>query len=612
MVGCWRKRIHRRVTLKAVMTMIIRLVRGVERDATGRVAALCSRGHQWSPRTVSDVVEDIESGQYRYAVALPPGDDTTVFVVRPRGDLPHLRTGPDGSSADNLAALPACDQAADEGDEQWQPPVRRNIAEVDQEDRDRLRDAILALLARFSSAGDPVNLWFKQDQIHQATHVHSQPSFLPWHRELVNRFEEMLQQVDPGVALHYWDWTTDPRHTPDGHGGFVDLMSSDFMGSPKGLLGPPLGACYDEAQPLGMARDEKVARATNALFNASRPPRKVVRALVSSGRTPHNARISDYDLSRFPADHRPRDDDQVRVKNDEDLLWPAFQVKRSLEFEYLWNSLNIAHGWAHAYLGGDIGQNPGSPDARHTSFRDPFVFLLHSNLDRLLASWQLRPDKFDQRTWSPRLDPAEIYGGLARGEGEFVADGDDHRPFLRSEAQKELTEAMAPWNGTGGIKPWEDDPIHRTPQDPEVVRPPLYDRYTWQESGLCMSWPAVLLGKKLSKGDVIQASVTLDAVSADNVEFVLTSGPRVHAWKGLRVSDGEEPETSWLIETDGDKKSDSITLWAQQVHNGQALVFHHWHGGVLGIGAGKRVHYRLGDLGWIQPGSRVAFTWLRD
>lgn len=599
--------------------MIIRLVRGIERDAAGRVAAVCSPGHQWSPRTVSDVVEDIESGQYRYAVALPPDDDTTVFVVRRRGDVPHLRTGPDGSSADNLAALPACDEASDEGDEQWQPPVRRNIAEVDQEDRDRLRDAILALFARFSSASDPVNLWFKQDQIHQATHVHKQPSFLPWHRELVNRFEELLQQVDPGVALHYWDWTTDPRHTPDGHRGFVDLMSSDFMGSPEGLLGPPLEACYDQAQKPGMARDEKDARDSLApFFNATRPPRTVVRHLVNSGRTPHNARISDYDLSHYQAEDRPRNDDDVRVKNDEDVLWPAFQVKHSLEFEYLWNSLTVAHGWAHAYLGGDIGKDPGTTDSQHTSFRDPFVFLLHSNLDRLWASWQLRPDKFDQRTWSPRLDPAEIYGGLAQGEGEFAGAKDNERPYLRSQAQKELTEPMAPWNGKGetssvsGIKPWVDHPIDRTAQDPEVVRPPLYDRYTWQQSGLCMSWPAVLLAKKLSQGDVIQASVTLDAVSADNVEFVLTSGPRVHVWKGLRVSDGEDPETSWLIETDGDKKSDSITLWAQQVHNGQELIFHHWYGGVLGIGAGRRVHYRLGDLGWMQPGSRVTFTWLRD
>src|SRR4030095_16547519 len=40
----------------------------------------------------------------------------------------------------------------------------------------------------------------------------------------------------------------------------------------------------------------------------------------------------------------------------------------------------------------------------HISFRDPFVFLLHSNVDRLFALWQLQPI-------SPqRLDPNLVYG----------------------------------------------------------------------------------------------------------------------------------------------------------------------------------------------------------
>jgi hypothetical protein len=64
-----------------------------------------------------------------------------------------------------------------------------------------------------------VSFWDKQDQIHQATHVHGGPAFIPWHRELVNRYEALLRQIDPTVALHYWDWQTDPRKSPDGAGG---------------------------------------------------------------------------------------------------------------------------------------------------------------------------------------------------------------------------------------------------------------------------------------------------------------------------------------------------------------------------------------------------------
>ena len=41
---------------------------------------------------------------------------------------------------------------------------------------------------------------------------------------------------------------------------------------------------------------------------------------------------------------------------------------------------------------------------QHFSFRDPFVFLLHSNVDRLFARWQLDP------AHPERLDPSTVFG----------------------------------------------------------------------------------------------------------------------------------------------------------------------------------------------------------
>lgn len=61
-----------------------------------------------------------------------------------------------------------------------------------------------------SPAVGGVTWWFKQDEIHQATHVHDGLEFLPWHREIVNRLEEMLRQINPQLSLHYWDWTQHP------------------------------------------------------------------------------------------------------------------------------------------------------------------------------------------------------------------------------------------------------------------------------------------------------------------------------------------------------------------------------------------------------------------
>ena len=51
--------------------------------------------------------------------------------------------------------------------------IRRNIATVSKEERDRLRDAILALQTQLY--GDGVSYWFKQDEIHDSTHVHVCP-----------------------------------------------------------------------------------------------------------------------------------------------------------------------------------------------------------------------------------------------------------------------------------------------------------------------------------------------------------------------------------------------------------------------------------------------------
>ena len=108
--------------------------------------------------------------------------------------------------------------------------IRGNILSVSQGERDSLLNAILNLQkqiypgARSDSPPGGVTYWFKQDEIHAATHVHGGPAFLTWHRELINRFEALLRQIDPEVSLHYWDWNEDPR----------PLFVSSFMGSATG------------------------------------------------------------------------------------------------------------------------------------------------------------------------------------------------------------------------------------------------------------------------------------------------------------------------------------------------------------------------------------------
>lgn len=119
--------------------------------------------------------------------------------------------------------------------------IRRNIATVTKEARDRFRDAILALQqklypgAKTDTPPGGVGFWFKQDEIHD---LHFWPAFLPWHRELVARLEADLRQIDPALSLHYWDWTPGPDQGAGRPGGFVNLFTPDFMGNAIGAAEP--------------------------------------------------------------------------------------------------------------------------------------------------------------------------------------------------------------------------------------------------------------------------------------------------------------------------------------------------------------------------------------
>jgi Common central domain of tyrosinase/Clostridial hydrophobic W len=302
--------------------------------------------------------------------------------------------------------------------------IRRDVTTVSQAERDRLRDAIIALHTIHYPGGrgdvpvGGVSVWFKQDEIHDSTHVHQCPAFLPWHRELVNRFEASIRQVDPDLSLHYWDWTTSP----------LSLFTPNFMGSPSGPAGAPWlsAGFYGGGGPF---RD--------ITGNSFDTPQVITRAAGSG----------------------------APVTTAEDSA-----IVNAVDFQDLNTKLTQAHNNAHGFIGGTIG-NP------HTSFRDPFVFLLHSNVDRLFAMWQRQPSQ------PGRLNPNLIYGIDSNSQGS--GDVSNLNPFWG------ILSPLEPWAGpnaqlpsTGVIlnvqatRPWFAPENQQTVKDsmhPSVVAPPLYD-----------------------------------------------------------------------------------------------------------------------------------------
>jgi hypothetical protein len=237
----------------------------------------------------------------------------------------------------------------------------------------------------------------------------------------MNRFEVLLREVDPELSLHYWDWTTDPGW----------MFTNQFMGSPSGDAGDPwLSAGFYDPNPTHQNRD--------TTGNPADPPQHVTRSV------------------RAGAPFTAADDQQL--------------INNSANFVDFDNNMAGPHATAHGWIGGTLS-NP------HTSFRDPVVFLLHSNVDRLFAMWQTQPGH------SERLDPQQVYGAYSntRGSGDVNTLHPNWgilsplEPWAGPGAQTAATGIIANVHAT---RPWaapEHQEIIKDSKHPTVVAPPLYD-----------------------------------------------------------------------------------------------------------------------------------------
>jgi cysteine-rich repeat protein len=341
-------------------------------------------------------------------------------------------------------------------------PLRKNLATISAAERTALINAMRALDDKSAgwlypdgvSSGGGVSFWDKQDQIHEYTHVHGDPSFLSWHRELLNRFERLLRRVDPSVALHYWDWTTDPilgpvnLLTPTTFGlGYFGDCSIGQCAPPRDIFATPVRAGFpfdimDSVGPPASPFRESYSVPTT---DFGLPVQMITRNVVCDG-------------SQFPSD-------ASIVANP---VWSTTATESGFR-----QALTQVHdNVAHSCIGGTI-VDP------HTAFEDPFVFIMHSNVDRIWAMWQTSPGQ------AQRLAPATTYGD---GSGNLGDESND----------PDLLEVLQPWGGEPPICPgfvspppacplfpWDpnlppaSDPdwrvVDKSSKDPSVVRPPRYD-----------------------------------------------------------------------------------------------------------------------------------------
>lgn len=301
--------------------------------------------------------------------------------------------------------------------------IRYNVATLPLPEQTIFRDAFVKLHRDFFFP-DGVSGWFKQDQIHQKTHVHEGAGFLPWHRELCNRLEDLLRKVEPGVSLHYWDFSQKPED--------VNILGPNgLFGASHGRVGPPLDVLHNNGIEQGSRGRRDPNDPSAPPQDPKLPPQDIVREIdegifpfAESDESIVNAQEIDMDKNPIPQQHQ----------------WRIFR-----------RALQRAHNLSHDYIGGNI-------ETDHFAFEDPFVYLLHSNVDRLWASWQLQSGK----EW--RLNPEEVYG----------SESNDQR----------ITEFMDPWAAVRPeqtMRPWGSDwPAEKkNAKDVTIVsRVPKYDKYT--------------------------------------------------------------------------------------------------------------------------------------
>jgi hypothetical protein len=231
-----------------------------------------------------------------------------------------------------------------------------------------------------------------------------------------------IREVDPALSLHYWDWNQDPH----------SLFTLDFMGAPDGSTTPTVTWVPPGRAKASIWRTRQtttIATTTFIRWSNRRP-------IPARGATPFTPtrRTSSASLKRNVQPGVP----PIGTSNFGGKHWSTdtelTNAATFADFDDLMQGFaGDAHGLAHGWIGGNLSN-------QHMSFRDPFVYLLHSNVDRAWAMWQTQPGHPE------RLDPNQVSGSLG--------------------SDPAITVQLQPWAGTG---PWPTRPWYM-PENQQQVK----------------------------------------------------------------------------------------------------------------------------------------------
>jgi tyrosinase len=229
--------------------------------------------------------------------------------------------------------------------------VRKNQSTLTDLEKQDFIEAVKGLKNTFRP-GSALSVYDEYVQLHGEAfaggHAHGGPAFLPWHRELLLRFENDLRTIRPNVTIPYWDFTVDNQPTSS-------LWAPNFLGG----TGSPNDDYIVRDGPFRAGEwvlvfDQPELRRSFGLRVETLPTAADVEAAF---------RISQYDAPPW------------------DLTSPLDEsFRNTLEgFNHPSGEPQL-HNRVHSWVGGSM--------AIQFSPNDPVFWLLHANLDRLWAEWQ--------------------------------------------------------------------------------------------------------------------------------------------------------------------------------------------------------------------------------
>lgn len=223
--------------------------------------------------------------------------------------------------------------------------------------------------------------------------AHNSPTFLPWHREYLARFEQALRTVsgDDSMTLPYWDWT-DPEST-------AAVVSSDFMG---GNGDPDQGwAVVDGPFRKGnwtitVTDPAELYDPATTDLQPSYIRRNFGAALQGESSLPTAAGVqSSLQVEHY--DHAPYDASAPLDESFRNYLegWrdatPATCDGNWIDVSQQPDSPHELHNVVHLYVGGVWkvdGKVAQGTMTYNTSPNDPVFFLHHANIDRIFSEWE--------------------------------------------------------------------------------------------------------------------------------------------------------------------------------------------------------------------------------